>query len=84
MNSLQTGGAGLEPGLADTLTAQATQAVLQRETAGAVPVLLVVAPLRPLLSRFLRRSLPQLAVLSHAEVPESRNVRVVATLGDSR
>ncbi len=84
MNSLQTGGAGFEPGLADTLAEQASQTVLRQENGGVVPVLLVAAPLRPLLSRFLRRSLPQLAVLSHAEVPESRSVRVVALLGNSR
>ena len=84
MNSLQTGGAGFEPGLADTLAEQAAQTVLRQENNGVVPVLLVAAPLRPLLSRFLRRSLPQLAVLSHAEVPESRSVRVVALLGNSR
>ena len=84
MNSLQTGGAGLEPGLADTLSAQATQAVHRQEQAGVVPVLLVAGPLRPLLSRFLRRALPQLSVLSHAEVPDSRTVRVASLIGASQ
>ncbi len=84
MNSLQTGGAGFEPGLADALARQAGESVQRQENAGVMPVLLVAAPLRPLLSRFLRRSLPNLSVLSHAEVPESRIVRVASLIGDSR
>ena len=79
--ALQAGGAALEPGLADTLAAQAARAVQRQEQAGIVPVLLVPAPLRALLARFLRRSLPQLSVLSHAEIPESRNVRITALIG---
>ena len=81
MTALQAGGAALEPGLADTLAAQAARAVQRQEQSGLTPVLLVQAPLRALLSRFLRRSLPQLAVLSHAEIPESRNVRINSLIG---
>ena len=61
-------GAGIEPGLADTIAHQAGLAAQQQEALGVTPVLLVPAPLRALLSRFLRRALPQLKVLSHAEV----------------
>jgi flagellar biosynthesis protein FlhA len=74
-------GAGIEPGLAETLVFQAEQAARRQEQMGFTPVLLVPAPLRPLLSRFLRRSLPQLRVLSHAELPESRFVRVTCLVG---
>ncbi len=81
MGALQAGGTALEPGLADTLSDQAARAVQRQEQSGLAAVLLVPAPLRPLLSRFLRRSLPQLSVLSHAEVPESRNVRITALIG---
>ncbi len=81
MTALQAGGAAIEPGLADTLSAQAEKTVKRQEQSGLTPVLLVPAPLRPLLSRFLRRALPQLAVLSHAEVPESRMVRVTGLIG---
>ena len=38
-------------------------------------------PLRPLMARFLRRTLPQLKVLSHAEVPDNRNIRITAMIG---
>ncbi|WP_374359296.1 flagellar biosynthesis protein FlhA [Pseudoduganella danionis] len=74
-------GAGIEPGLADTIAQQAQQATAQQEALGLTPVLLVPGPLRALLSRFLRRSLPQLKVLSHAEVPESKTIRVTALVG---
>lgn len=74
-------GAGIEPGLADTIAAQAEAATRQQEAMGLTPVLLVPAQLRTLLSRFLRRALPQLKVLSHAEVPDSKTIRVTSLVG---
>jgi len=74
-------GAGIEPGLADTIAQQAQQAAAQQEALGLTPVLLVPGPLRALLARFLRRALPQLKVLSHAEIPESKTIRVTALVG---
>jgi flagellar biosynthesis protein FlhA len=74
-------GAGIEPGLADTIAQQAQAAAAQQEALGLTPVLLVPGPLRTLLSRFLRRALPQLKVLSHAEIPETKTIRVTALVG---
>ncbi|MHA4867432.1 flagellar biosynthesis protein FlhA [Duganella sp. PWIR1] len=74
-------GTGIEPGLADTIAQQAASAAQQQEALGLTPVLLVPGPLRALLSRFLRRALPQLKVLSHAEIPESKTIRVTALVG---
>jgi flagellar biosynthesis protein FlhA len=84
MQALQASGpdgAGIEPGLADTLAIQTEQAVRQQEQMGVTPVLLVPGPLRPLLSRFLRRAMPQLKVLSHAELPDSKTIRVTSLVG---
>ncbi|MBC3870138.1 flagellar biosynthesis protein FlhA [Undibacterium oligocarboniphilum] len=84
MQAMNTGGAevaALEPGLADTLTSQTENAARQQEQMGLTPVLLVPAPLRALLSRFLRRALPQLKVLSHAELPETKTIRVTSLVG---
>jgi flagellar biosynthesis protein FlhA len=53
----------------------------RQQMLGLAPVLLVQHALRPMLSRFLRRSLPQLKVLSYAEVPDTRNVKVVNVVG---
>ncbi|TXF97674.1 flagellar biosynthesis protein FlhA [Massilia arenae] len=74
-------GTGIEPGLADTIAQQAANSANQQEQMGHTPVLLVPAPLRVLLSRFLRRAVPQLKVLSHAEVPESKTIRVTSLVG---
>ncbi|MEM5331456.1 flagellar biosynthesis protein FlhA [Paraburkholderia sp. JHI2823] len=72
---------GLEPGLAHTLLMQTEQAMGRQQALGLAPVMLVQHALRPMLSRFLRRSLPQLKVLSYAEVPDTRNVKVVNVIG---
>ncbi len=71
----------IEPGLATNLVDQAGVAVNRQEALGQTPVLLVPAVLRPLLSRFLRRALPQLKVLSHAEIPDGKNIRVTSLIG---
>ncbi|MDC8759339.1 flagellar biosynthesis protein FlhA [Janthinobacterium fluminis] len=84
MQALGTGGAdgaGIEPGLADTIAQQAGLAAQQQEALGLTPVLLVPGPLRALLSRFLRRALPQLKVLSHSEIPETKTIRVTSLVG---
>jgi flagellar biosynthesis protein FlhA len=84
LQATQTPGAegpGLEPGLADQLLRSVSQAAENQEQMGMPAVLLVPAPMRGLMARFLRRSIPQLHVLSHAEVPDGRMIRVVATVG---
>ena len=84
MQALQSSGpdgAGIEPGLADTIAEQAAQAARQQEQMGLTPVLLVPGPLRALLARFLRRALPQLKVLSHTELPDSKTIRVTSLVG---
>ncbi|NHC07211.1 flagellar biosynthesis protein FlhA [Azonexus fungiphilus] len=70
-----------EPGLADTLVRETATASQRQESLGLPPVLLVPASLRLLLSRFLRRTVPQLKVLSHNEVPENRIIKVTSIIG---
>jgi flagellar biosynthesis protein FlhA len=72
---------GLEPGLAHTLLNETQKAMTRQQNLGLAPVLLVQHALRPMLARFLRRSLPQLKVLSYAEVPDTRNIKVVNLIG---
>ncbi len=84
LQALQTGGAdnmAIEPGLADTLLIQTQQAAHQQEQMGYPPVLLVPAPLRPLLARFLRRAVPHLRVLSNMELPDSKTIKVTTVVG---
>ena len=72
---------GLEPGLAGTLMQQTEQAIQRQQMLGQPPVLLVQHPLRAMLSRFLRRNMPQLKVLSYAEVPDTRTIKVSTLIG---
>jgi flagellar biosynthesis protein FlhA len=72
---------GLEPGLANTLLVETQKAMQRQQNAGLPPVLLVQHSLRAMLARFLRRSLPQLKVLSYAEVPDTRTIKVVNLIG---
>ncbi|MCA1322621.1 flagellar biosynthesis protein FlhA [Herbaspirillum sp. alder98] len=83
LQAMQAGGdsGGIEPGLADALVGQTEQAAQRQEQMGLAPVLLVPAPLRTLLARFLRRAMPQLRVLSHAEVPDSKTIKVTSLVG---
>ena len=74
-------GGAIEPGLADTLLRQTAQIAQRQEDIGLPPVLLVPSQLRMLLSRFLRRAVPSLKVISNNEVPESRTIRVTAMVG---
>lgn len=84
LNSLQAGqgeGTALEPGLAERMLTQSAQAVQEFENMGMNPVLVVPAPIRQVMSRFLRRAASQLHVLSYAEIPESRTVKMIRVLG---
>jgi len=76
-------GGAIEPGLADTLLRETAVAAQRMEDTGLPPVLLVPAPLRWLLSRFLRRSVPTLKVIANSEVPETRLIRVAAMIAPS-
>jgi len=74
-------GVGLEPGLAERLVRETVQAVEKQESAGQPAVLLTPPAIRPILARFLRRSAPGLKVLSHAEVPDGKSIRIVTLIG---
>ena len=78
------GGAGIEPGLADTLLKEARNAAQHQEKLGLPIVLLVPSVIRFLLAKFLRRALPQLRVLSHSEIPDSRKIKITSVIGGSK
>ncbi len=74
-------GAAIEPGIAEALSRQAESLSKQQEQMGMTPVLLVPAALRITLSKFLRRAVPHLRVLSHDELPDSKTIRVTSFIG---
>ena len=71
----------IEPGIAEKLSQQTEVAARQQEQMGMTPVLLVPAPLRNALSKFLRRTVPHLRVLSHDELPDNKSIRVTNLIG---
>ncbi|WP_297121634.1 flagellar biosynthesis protein FlhA [uncultured Enterobacter sp.] len=74
-------GSAIEPGIAENLMKETEKALLHQEGLGAPPVLLVNPALRLMLSRYLRRIFPQLAVLSSQELNTQRNVRMTYLIG---
>jgi flagellar biosynthesis protein FlhA len=83
LGSLNPGAAspGIEPGLAERLQRRLQEGAQRQESAGEPAVLLVPPVLRATLSRFLRAAVPQLRVLAWNEIPDSRRVRLVSTVG---
>jgi flagellar biosynthesis protein FlhA len=76
-----SGGGALEPGLADSLLKEAAAAAQRQENLGMPAVLLVPGAIRLLLARFLRRGIPQLKVIAHGEVPETKLLKVTSIIG---
>ena len=75
----------VEPALAGELVAKLRSTLDPLQAAAQLPVLLVGTRLRLPLARFLRRALLDVRVLSHAEIPESRTIKisyVVDAVGD--
>jgi flagellar biosynthesis protein FlhA len=75
------GGAGIEPGLADRMHRALVERTQEQEVKGLPAVLLVSAPIRPWLARLVRHSIPGLNVLAYNEVPDNKQIKVVATVG---
>ncbi|MCC6301876.1 MAG: flagellar biosynthesis protein FlhA [Gammaproteobacteria bacterium] len=82
--TLRTQGAGgmaLEPGLADRLHQSLLDAA-QRQEMGGQPVVLLVSPaLRMVMARFTRHTIPAMNVLSYDEIPDNRQIKIVANIG---
>jgi flagellar biosynthesis protein FlhA len=79
-DSLQGGGAVLEPGLAERMHKSLSDQVQKQAKQGQPAVLLVPSPLRPLLAKFTRQSLPDLHVLAYNEVPDSKQIRLIGAV----
>ncbi len=75
------GGMGFEPGLVDRMRKALSESTQRQEAAGQPAVLLASATLRPWLARFTRHTVPGLRVLSYNEIPDNKQIRIVATVG---
>jgi flagellar biosynthesis protein FlhA len=58
-----------------------SESAQRQEVAGEPAVLLVSPQLRPWFARFTRHSVPGLRVLSFNEVPDGKNLKMVAAVG---
>ncbi|MDG6777649.1 flagellar biosynthesis protein FlhA [Thiomicrorhabdus sp. zzn3] len=71
----------IEPGLAERLHATLKEESQKLEMEGQAAVLLVAPQIRAQLARLFRYSLPTLHILAYSEVPENRQISVVANVG---
>ncbi len=71
----------IEPKIVESLQKKMVEAVQKQELQGKPAILLVAAGIRSMLSRFLRYSIPSLNVLAYNEVPESRKITIVSSIG---
>ena len=71
----------IEPGLAERLHGTLKEEAQKLEMTGQSAVLLVAPQIRSQLARLFRYSLPTLYILAYSEVPENRQISVVASVG---
>lgn len=83
MQSAQNGGQGMgvEPGLTERMFRSLEDVTQKQEMAGQPAVLVVAPTLRLWLAQLVRHSIPGLNVLSYSEIPDNKNIRVVAAVG---
>ncbi len=81
LDSATEGGIGLEPGLAQSLQGSLVQAVQRQEATGRPAILVVAQAIRPMLARFARHVAPALRVLAYSELPDDKQVKIVAVVG---
>jgi flagellar biosynthesis protein FlhA len=89
LNSLQKAGQGsedgilLEPSMAEKLQRSLVDAAQRQEMLGKPAILLVAGPVRAMLSRFARLAVPTMHVLAYQEIPDNKQVTIVATVGQN-
>jgi flagellar biosynthesis protein FlhA len=81
LQATNDGGASLEPGLAENMHKNLNDAAQRQEMSGESAILVVQAGLRSWISRFIRNSIPNLNVLSYNEIPDNKQIRIVANVG---
>ena len=89
LNSLQQAGQGgeggilLEPGMAEKLQQSLVEAAQRQEMQGQPVILLVAGQIRAMMSRFARMAVPNMHVLAYQEIPDNKQVTIVATVGQN-
>jgi len=81
IQAVSEGGAGIEPGLAERMHRSLVDSAQRQEAAGQPAVLLVTPPIRSWLAKLVRHSIPGLHVLAYNEIPDNKQIKVVANIG---
>ncbi|MGO1463603.1 MAG: flagellar biosynthesis protein FlhA [Oleiphilaceae bacterium] len=71
----------LEPNMVEKLQRSLQDSVQRQEMLGKPAILLVSGPLRPVLARFASFGVERLHVLSYQEVPDNKQITIVASVG---
>jgi len=74
---------GFEPGLAERLLKALQEQTQRQEISGQPAVLVVSAQLRVFMSRFVRHAIKGLSVLSFNEIPDNKQIKIVANIGSN-
>tara|TARA_B100001094_G_C18195884_1_gene810892 strand:- start:10689 stop:12797 length:2109 start_codon:yes stop_codon:yes gene_type:complete len=74
-------GPQIEPGLAERLQQSLLDASQQQDMKGQPSILLTSGLLRTTLSRFVRHTIPDLNVLSYQEIPDEKQIKIIASVG---
>jgi flagellar biosynthesis protein FlhA len=75
------GAISMEPNMAEKLQKALNEAAQRQEMAGKTPVLLVPAPLRSMLARFVRYCSSEIAVFAYNEIPDDKQITIEANIG---
>jgi flagellar biosynthesis protein FlhA len=71
----------LEPVMAEKLHKGLVESTQRQEVVGKPAVLLTSPQLREMMARFVKHSIPGLSVLSYTEIPDDKQLKIVATVG---
>lgn len=74
-------GAFIEPQLAERLNKSLVDTAKKQEMAGRPIVLLVAAPIRPMMAQFVRYHISDMHVIAYNEVPDNKQITIEATIG---
>ncbi|MCL4104519.1 UNVERIFIED_CONTAM: hypothetical protein GTU68_047481 [Idotea baltica] len=82
--AIQGNAGGLEPTLIENVISQIIEASGKIEAEGKTPVALVASGIRLFLARLLGGRMDNFYILAYEEIPASKNIKVVATIGSGQ
>jgi flagellar biosynthesis protein FlhA len=81
IQSATNGSMNFEPGMADKIQQSLSQFALQQQAKQENTVLVVQPSIRAVLARFVRNISKDFYVLSYQEIPDTKQIRIIGTVG---